>query len=174
MQLHRLDPGDAETVCACLDVFLRDHLRWWSAAIESEPWSPDKIRRHLEERDDVGRQWRELVNAAEHADSFVRVAREAAAPHRRLGAIYAEVKTDRYLGGPLGVVSWIYCDPCARGQGVGRLLMEAATSWMAWRGVIAREVFVTAQNPGAVALYERFGFRSIDHRMLAGPPASEP
>ncbi len=37
---------------------------------------------------------------------------------------------------------------------------------MTAQGVRGREVFVTAQNTAAVRLYERHGYRVVDHRML--------
>ena len=35
------------------------------------------------------------------------------------------------------------------------------------QNVSGREVFVTALNPAAVALYRRYGFEVADYRMLA-------
>lgn len=48
--------------------------------------------------------------------------------------------------------------------------MEAADSWMATQGVLGREVFVTAENVPALKLYERFGYRVVDARMLGAAP----
>ncbi len=166
ISLHPLEAEDEAPVRAWIDTFLRQHCAWWSAAITGEPWPPEIIRRHMEARDAVGREWRELWHARDHQDAFVRVARDPGARGRRLGVVYAEVKKDRYLGSPLGVLSFIYRDPGGERRGVADLLMQAATEWMAWRGVVAREVFVTSHNRPAIALYERHGFRIADHRML--------
>lgn len=46
-----------------------------------------------------------------------------------------------------------------RRRGVGRALLEAAVGWARTRGVRKLELHVFPHNEGAIALYERFGFR---------------
>ncbi len=46
-----------------------------------------------------------------------------------------------------------------QGQGVGQALMTAALDWAdQWAGVLRIELTVLADNPRAIALYERHGF----------------
>lgn len=145
-----------------LDAFLRAHLGDWSSVL-GERWSDVAIRAHIEEHGLVDRELRELTRANDHPGGFVRVAR---ADGRPVGVVYAEIRPDRYLCTPIGVLSWIFTDPSVRGQGVARLMMDAVDGWFAWRGVAAREVFVTASNTTAVRVYERQGYRLSDQRML--------
>lgn len=151
--LRALQEDDAPTIQAWLQSYLTDHLAWWQQVFGRSPES------HLSEL--VARDWQELVQA--HPErQYVRVFGETTP----LGIVFAEKRRDRYMGFEIGVLSWVYVDPAARGQGVSRVLMEAANTWMAAQGVQGREVFVTAQNTAAVKLYERHGFRVFDHRML--------
>lgn len=73
----------------------------------------------------------------------------------------------RYLGWPVGVLSWLCVEPARRGEGHASTLIEQARAWMDRRGARGREVFVTAANEGALAVYLRHGYRIVDHRMLA-------
>ena len=48
--------------------------------------------------------------------------------------------------------------------------MDVVNDWMKENAVSGREVFVTADNRAAVKLYEGFGYRMIDYRMLGAMP----
>lgn len=48
--------------------------------------------------------------------------------------------------------------------------MGAADRWMDKRNVEGREVFVTNVNTAALKVYERFGYRVVDCRMLGPAP----
>ena len=144
---------DAPTVQAWLQTYLADHLAWWTRAYGRPPAS--------ELSGLVRRDWQELIGA-DPTRQWVRVAGEP----RAQGIVFAEKRLDRYMGFEVGVLSWIYVDADARGQGVSSALMTAAGAWMTAQGVGGREVFVTAQNAAAVRLYERHGYQVVDHRML--------
>ena len=78
-----------------------------------------------------------------------------------VGYAYAAVEGHDYasLRGPAGVLHDIVVDPAARGQGVGRLLLDAALAALAARGA-PRVVLSTAEpNVGAQRLFARAGFR---------------
>ncbi len=156
MELRELGITDETSLKRWLRPYLEEHLAWWTVAYGSAP------RYQID--DLIDRDWAELISASRTSEHFVRVA-EAAQP---LGIVYAGLRTDRYMGITLGVLSWIYVAEEARGQGVSSHLMAAAEAWMKERGVAGREVFVTTQNHAALRLYERFGYRPVDSRML-GP-----
>jgi ribosomal protein S18 acetylase RimI-like enzyme len=63
------------------------------------------------------------------------------------------------LRGPAGVLHDIVVDPAHRGQGVGRMLLDATAAALEARGA-PRVVLSTAQrNEAAQRLFERAGFR---------------
>lgn len=158
MKLRKLEPTDETTVKTWLRPYLAQHLTWWAAAYGITP------RRSLQ--DLVSREWDDLLTASRALEGFVGVAEDTLA----LGVVYARLREDRYLGIPVGVLSWLYVAEEARGVGVSTRLMKAADGWMAAQGAEGREVFVTSENTPAVKLYERFGYRVMDARMLGPAP----
>jgi ribosomal protein S18 acetylase RimI-like enzyme len=78
-----------------------------------------------------------------------------------IGYTYAGVEGPDYMSlrGPAGALYDIVVDPAHRGQGVGRLLLDAALEELKARGV-PRVVLSTAeQNASAQRLFESAGFR---------------
>ena len=78
-----------------------------------------------------------------------------------LGYTYAGVEGNDYMAlrGPAGVLYDIVVDPAHRGQGIGRMLLDATLNALKARGV-PRVVLSTAeQNATAQHLFERAGFR---------------
>ncbi len=64
-----------------------------------------------------------------------------------------------HLSGPwLGLAS-IWTDPEHRRRGLATAMMRALGHWAARRGARYGYLQVAAQNTGAVAAYERLGFR---------------
>jgi ribosomal protein S18 acetylase RimI-like enzyme len=170
LRLRPLRRDDTERIHEWITDYLTEHLRWWSESVTKEPWTEERIANHLKEHDLTGVHWRDLVRASEANDCFVKVACDANQAH---GVVSAELRTDRYLRAPMGVVSWIYVEPSSRRQGIAERLLEAAEGWMSWKDVAGRELFVTAANEAAVAAYEKRGYGVVDFRMLAGPPTSQ-
>ncbi len=65
------------------------------------------------------------------------------------------------LVGHDGHRGWVYylaVDPVRRGEGLGRVLMAAAETWLAGRGVPKIQLMVRATNTPVVAFYERLGY----------------
>ena len=153
---------DRPAVYAWLRSFLRWHLHTWSRAAGLS-WSEAEVDRQIDYNDLIQRDWDALAAATQDPAQLVAVAREAG---RAVGIIHAGQRTDRYLQIPLGVVQWIFVEPVSRGQGIADQLMDAAQTWMRQQGLRAAEVFVTADNAAALALYRRSGFHITDHRML--------
>ena len=78
-----------------------------------------------------------------------------------VGYVYASVEGFDYMSlrGPAGVLQDIVVDPAHRGQGIGRLLLEAVVSALEARGA-PRVVLSTAErNKPAQRLFESAGFR---------------
>ena len=130
LRLRLLRSDDAEIMREWISEYLIEHLRWWSAATDEQPWSDDHIKRHLDTHDLVGVHWRDLERASGSADCFVRVACDAKRP---IGVVSAESRVDRYLKTELGVISWVFVDADERQQGIANRLLEAAEGWMTWK-----------------------------------------
>ena len=78
-----------------------------------------------------------------------------------LGYSYATVEGHDYMSlrGPAGVLHDIVVDPAHRGEGVGRMLLDATLAALAERGA-PRVVLSTAEhNESAQRLFARAGFR---------------
>jgi ribosomal protein S18 acetylase RimI-like enzyme len=78
-----------------------------------------------------------------------------------IGYTYAGVEGTDYMSlrGPAGVFYDIVVDPAHRGQGVGRMLLDATLDALKARGA-PRVVLSTAErNASAQRLFERAGFR---------------
>ena len=141
---------------AWLAAYLAEHQAWWTRAYGQAPVSTVSEL--------VARDWHDLESAASDAERLVAVAEQGGAP---LGIVQAKTRVDRYMGFRVGVLDWIYVDAAARGRGVSGRLMAHALAWMDTQEVRGREVFVTAENASAVALYRRHGFTVVDFRLLA-------
>ncbi|GGJ82545.1 GNAT family N-acetyltransferase [Deinococcus aquiradiocola] len=160
--LRLLAPGDEPTVRAWLAEHLDAHRQWWQDAYGHLPVMPAP--------DALEREWAELQGADRSAAHLVTVSADLHG--HPTGIVQAGVRDDRVMGLRLGVLQWIYVTPARRGHGTADRLMRHALAWMDAQGVQGREVFVTARNAAAVRLYERHGFRTTDHRMLAPAPSS--
>jgi GNAT superfamily N-acetyltransferase len=158
VNLGDLETTDETTVKRWLNPYLTQHLAWWTAAYGTVPRHSVGVL--------VSREWDDLIAGSRTPEHFVCVAENT----QPLGVVYARLREDRYLGVPVGVLSWLYVTEEARGKGVSSLLMEAANSWMAAQEVLGCAVFVTAENAPALKLYKRFGYRAVDARMLGAAP----
>ena len=78
-----------------------------------------------------------------------------------VGYTYAGIEGTDYMSlrGPAGALYDIVVDPAQRGQGIGRLLLDATLAALKARGA-PRVILETAErNPTAQRLFERAGFR---------------
>ena len=164
--IRPLEARDETTVRGWLAVFLRQHQDWWAAGYGLTGYGqlPLAALPELVERD-----WQELEQAAASVHSLVALLEPGGLEPggQAAGIVRAGVRADRTMGFQIGVLQWIYVAPEVRGQGGADKLMRCALAWMDTRNVAGREVFVTALNPAAVALYRRHGFEVADYRMLA-------
>lgn len=58
-----------------------------------------------------------------------------------------------------GTIVSMWVDPGFRRAGVGRLLIDSVVDWARGRGMRGLKLMVTSVNHGAIAFYERNGFR---------------
>jgi len=59
----------------------------------------------------------------------------------------------------VGTIVSMWVDPAVRRAGVGRLLINAVVEWAKEREMRELKLMVTSVNQGAIAFYERNGFR---------------
>jgi len=100
-----------------------------------------------------------LATQLDDDDAFVIVAEEQGSV---IGYAYAGVEGYDWMSlrGPAGVLHDIVVDPSHRGQGVGRMLLDAALEMLKARDV-PRVVLSTAQqNVAAQRLFASAGFRA--------------
>jgi ribosomal protein S18 acetylase RimI-like enzyme len=56
---------------------------------------------------------------------------------------------------------WLYyvaASPASRGEGVGRIVVQAAENWLRQRGVVKVQLLVRETNTKVVSFYEHLGF----------------
>ena len=78
-----------------------------------------------------------------------------------VGYAYAAVEGRDYMSlrGPAGVVYDIVVDPSLRGQGIGRMLLDATLDDLRLRGAPQVVLSTAEQNAAAQRLFARAGFR---------------
>lgn len=59
----------------------------------------------------------------------------------------------------VGTIVSMWVDPAVRRASVGRLLIDSILDWAKDRGMRELKLMVTSVNGGAIAFYERIGFR---------------
>jgi len=147
--------------CWIADYLFSQLTQWGRWAMPT--WSASDINDHIAGNNLIEKEWREILEASADSARFVSVARLGV---DAVGVVYAESRRDRYLCAKLGVLSWIYVAPDFRRGRIGCALLASAKRWMVSSSLTMAEVFVTASNPAAIALYSRAGFDSVDNRML--------
>jgi ribosomal protein S18 acetylase RimI-like enzyme len=78
-----------------------------------------------------------------------------------IGYTYAAIEGPDWMSlrGPAGVLHDIVVDPAARGQGIGRLLLEATIAALEARRVPRIVLSTAARNEAAQRMFARAGFR---------------
>jgi ribosomal protein S18 acetylase RimI-like enzyme len=194
VNIRPLQAEDEPIIRAWLKVFLIQHLHWWGEGYGHESVSDLSllVERDWQELKQASQSHKHLVGVLEMPGKEV-PGKEVPGKEvpgkdgagQAVGIVRVGLREDRSLGFQIGVLQWIYVDPAQRGRGLGGhglrahglgghgladQLMVHALSWMDAQQVSGREVFVTALNPAAVALYRRHGFEVADYRMLARGP----
>ena len=75
-----------------------------------------------------------------------------------VGLITASLRPTLYHSGPSVLIDELVVDAAARGQGVGRALVQAVVTWALDQGASEVEVSTETGNEGAQAFYRRCGF----------------
>lgn len=84
------------------------------------------------------------------------------------GVVAVHPDSDYFTGHPRAYVDILVVASKAEGLGVGRALMQHVEGWARQRGCIEVVLDVFAGNAGAIAFYERGGYRP-DHIRMAKP-----
>jgi ribosomal protein S18 acetylase RimI-like enzyme len=127
----------------------------------------------LREDGDTGLRVRALyLEWLEQPDSFAFVAE---ADGRTVGYIigFVQEPSEIWDTGPIGHIDSFLVSPEARGQGVGRLLLEKAYDELISKGVRTVGLDVVSTNDGARRFYEREGFVPTVLHMYRALPRSE-
>jgi ribosomal protein S18 acetylase RimI-like enzyme len=90
-----------------------------------------------------------------------------------VGLMTIHPDTDYFTGHPRAHVDHLAVAAEAEGKGVGRTLLEHAEQWARERGCREVVLDVFASNTGAIAFYERCGYRP-DHIRMAKPVGQSP
>lgn len=163
LRVTALRASDAAEVRRWMADFLRAHNRHW-AEMHGLGWSATEVDAQMLAFDVVEERWQQLWRASKRFESnLVAVAR---LDGRAMGAVWADHRHNPYLKVPVGVLSWIYVAPWARGHRVGSKLIDVAKAWMRARDLRSCEVSVLAGNEAAIRLYERAGLQLADVRMM--------
>lgn len=85
-----------------------------------------------------------------------------------LGLISVHPDRDYFTEHPRAYVDVLVVDADAEGQGIGRLLLRHAEDWARHHGFREVVLDVFATKTGAIAFYERCGYRP-DHIRMAKP-----
>lgn len=99
-----------------------------------------------------------LLAALAHPDAGTLVLVAEATDGAIAGFVFATTKQDYFTGAPHAHIEVIVVSLSARGQGIGRELIEGAEQWAAGRGYASITLNVFDQNTRAQAVYERLGY----------------
>ena len=75
-----------------------------------------------------------------------------------IGLITASLRPTLWHAGPVALIDELIVDHAARGQGVGKALIDAIVTWAQKRGASEIEVSTEKDNEPAQAYYLRHGF----------------
>ena len=144
--IRRAEPCDLEAVGRLGARLLRDHYAF------------DRLRFMAPRGDtEAGYAWF-LGTQLERDDAVVFVAERAG---RVVGYVYAGIEPQSWkeLREEAGFIHDVYVDDRARRSGVATALVEAATAWLAERGMPRIVLWTAAPNEAARRFFERLGFR---------------
>ena len=86
----------------------------------------------------------------------------AEAEGRVVGMCQVQTKISTAEGGAVGEIEDVVVAPDCRGWGVGRRLLDVLEAWAAAEGLLRLHLLADRHNTGALAFYDRLGWRSTD------------
>jgi len=107
----------------------------------------------------------ETLNAALHDGEVVLLVADFAG--QIAGMLHAVIETygDELLAAPFLTVFHVATDPAFKNQGIATSLFGELESIAREHGIETIELLVWSTNTGAVKLYEKLGFGTVEHRM---------
>jgi GNAT superfamily N-acetyltransferase len=152
--IRRVRSGEAARIRELRLDALRDAPHAFASSLQRERTHPDA-------------HWSEL---AEQSDAGLS------------GVVFVAVSGDRWVGmaaafwfdQPAGVAQlWgLWVEPAARGQGLGRQLVDEVSAWAGARGAVRVRLGVVDRAPEAAAFYKRLGFAPTGETKALPPDGS--
>lgn len=162
LAIRTLQKTDLETIGDYSILFNLHHYRLWSETL-GEPFD-EAHWLNVQEHNEAKQKWmEELEETIDQPEKQVFLLHDG---QRIAGCLYVGIRLDHHLYEPAGFVHWIYVHPDFRGRNYAKRMMEEGEKWFRDNGIKLQQVFVTANNPHAVRLYESFGYRIADYRMM--------
>jgi ribosomal protein S18 acetylase RimI-like enzyme len=105
-----------------------------------------------------------LTRAHNHGPTDIAVARRDPASEVLVGTRDGRIVCSAMTGfdGHRGWVYYVAADPDARGEGLGRRIMEAAEQWLLARGAWKLQLMVRGSNKPVIGFYEALGYAAED------------
>ena len=141
-RIRRYTPADQEFVLSLAERFSDFELPDWRSATELDGANQVALRKVIEEPE---------------PESVLLLAEDETG--QPVGFVYLHSQTDFFNGQQVGYLSDLAVDKAFEGQGVGRLLMEAAETWAREQRYPHLALNVFATNVRAREIYEKFGFQ---------------
>jgi GNAT superfamily N-acetyltransferase len=79
---------------------------------------------------------------------------------RAIGMCSAQIVISTAEGGPVAWVEDVVVTPDQRGQGIGRLLLEAVSAWALRRGISRLQLLADGENAAALGFYRRLDWQT--------------
>ena len=141
IRIRRYKPSDREFILSLVKRFSEFEL-------------PERRRR--EDIDQANRAFLEPVLKQSEPDSAILIAEEEGGA--LAGFVHLQTQTDYFSGEKHGYISDLAVDQGFEGQGIGRMLLEAAEDWARTNGYHLLTLYVFAGNTRARQIYEKQGF----------------
>lgn len=141
-RIRHYTPADQEFVLSLAERFSDFELPAWRSTAELDNANQVALKKVLE---------------VPELESVLLLAEDEAG--QPAGFVYLHSQTDFFNGQKVGYLSDLAVDKAFEGQGVGRLLMEAAEAWARKQGYPHLALNVFATNTRARQMYEKFGFQ---------------
>ena len=141
IRIRRYKPSDREFILSLVKRFSEFELPEW---------------RRREDIDQANRAFLEPVLKQSEPDSAILIAEEEGGA--LAGFVHLQTQTDYFSGEKHGYISDLAVDQGFEGQGIGRMLLEAAEDWARTNGYHLLTLYVFAGNTRARQIYEKQGF----------------